>query len=87
MSKQSIQKDLSLQEEPFQGWRIAGTIFGLVFGLLLATIETSITATALVSISDFFGDSTKATWVVLGYLLSYMGMSLYTSPSHGAIPT
>ena len=59
----------------FSGWRLIGVLAVLSFGLELATIETSITATALVSISDFFDDSLTTTWVVLGYLLSYMGAS------------
>lgn len=59
--------------KPFEGWRLTGTLASLALGLMLAVMETSITATALVTISDFFGDSLKATWVVLAYLLSYMG--------------
>lgn len=74
----SDQEELSTgaKVKPLQGWRLAGTLFSLAFGLLLAVCETSITATALVTISDFFGDSIKSTWVVLAYLLSYMGFAI-----------
>ena len=34
-------------------------IVSFAFGLLLAVIETSITATALVSIGEYFGDPIK----------------------------
>jgi hypothetical protein len=67
----------------------------MCLGLFLSTVETSITATALVSIGHYFDNSvtvcmvsrtstlnvqiltfdTQTTWVVLSYLLSYMGKS------------
>ena len=69
---------------PLQGWRLVGVLLTLAFGLLLAVIETSITATALVSISEYFDDFIKATWVVLAYLLSYMGFAvIFTRLSDG----
>ncbi|KIN02299.1 hypothetical protein OIDMADRAFT_103461 [Oidiodendron maius Zn] len=48
----------------------------MCLGLFLSTVETSITATALVSIGHYFNNSIMTTWVVLGYLLSYMGFSV-----------
>ncbi|KAF2433345.1 putative MFS multidrug transporter [Tothia fuscella] len=48
----------------------------LIFRLLLSVIETTITATALVSIGNYFQDPIKATWVVVGYLLAYMGFAV-----------
>jgi hypothetical protein len=60
----------------------------LFFGLFLSVTESSITATALVSIGAYFDNHSKArpfelcscsansfqaTWVVLSYLLAYMG--------------
>ena len=71
-------------KKPLRGWRLTGVLFALAFGLLLAIIETSITATALVTIGRYFDDSIKATWVVLAYLLSYMGFAvIFTRLSDG----
>jgi hypothetical protein len=70
----------------------------MLLGFFLATVETSITATALVSIGEYFNDSftvlkssnlqivqpltlNQATWVVLSYLLSYMGSCAKTQRS------
>jgi hypothetical protein len=44
-----------------------------MLGLLLAVIETSITATALVTIGRYFDDFPGSTWVILSYLLGYSG--------------
>ncbi|KAL8818789.1 MAG: hypothetical protein Q9223_002650 [Gallowayella weberi] len=56
----------------------------LALGLMLAIIETSITATALVTIGEYFQDSVTVTWVVLAYLLSYMGFAvIFTRLSDG----
>ncbi|KAL8719831.1 MAG: hypothetical protein Q9225_003209 [Loekoesia sp. 1 TL-2023] len=44
-------------QKPLRGWRLGGVLFSLALGLALATIETSITATALVTIGEYFGDS------------------------------
>lgn len=46
----------------------------LFFGLLLSALETSIIATALVSISSSLGGSDKSNWVVTAYLITYTGM-------------
>lgn len=46
----------------------------LLFGLLFATLDTSIVSTSLVTISHDLGDFVNAPWVVLSYLLTYMGM-------------
>lgn len=51
---------------------------------MLATIETSITATALVTIGEYFRDSVNVTWVALAYLLSYMSFAIiFTRLSDG----
>ncbi|KAG9236590.1 major facilitator superfamily domain-containing protein [Amylocarpus encephaloides] len=68
--------DLTTTIKPLEGWRLFIVNITLCLGLFLAVVETSITATALVSISEYFNDSSTITWVVLGYLLSYMGFSI-----------
>ncbi|KAH8692258.1 putative MFS multidrug transporter [Talaromyces proteolyticus] len=74
----------SVASEPLRGWRLVVILCSFAFGLLLAVIETSITATALVSIGNYFGDPIKVTWVVLAYLLSYMGFAMiFTRMSDG----
>ncbi|KAK0506855.1 hypothetical protein JMJ35_010709 [Cladonia borealis] len=71
-------------QKPLRGWRLMGVLSSLALGLLLATIETSITATALVTIGEYFGNSVTVTWVVLAYLLSYMGFAIiFTRLSDG----
>ncbi|KFY42310.1 hypothetical protein V495_04564 [Pseudogymnoascus sp. VKM F-4514 (FW-929)] len=61
---------------PLEGWRLGGVTTALLLGLFLATLETSITATALVSIGEDFEATTTTTWVVISYLLSYMGFAV-----------
>ncbi|KFY77332.1 hypothetical protein V499_03250 [Pseudogymnoascus sp. VKM F-103] len=61
---------------PLEGWRLGGVTTALLLGLFLATLETSITATALVSIGEDFSATTTTTWVVISYLLSYMGFAV-----------
>src|SRR5205085_2233386 len=46
--------------------------YSLFLGLFLATLDTSIVATALVTILDEYRDFTRAEWIVLAYLLTYM---------------
>jgi MFS family permease len=43
-------------------------------GMLISCIDTSIVSTSLVKISEDFKDYADASWVVLAYLLTYMGM-------------
>jgi hypothetical protein len=50
------------------------TAFSLLLGLLLSVMESSIVATALVTIGDEFQDFSRIIWTVLSYLLSYMGI-------------
>lgn len=45
----------------------------LLAGLLFSTLDTSIVSTSLVTISNDLNDFTNAPWVVLSYLLTYMG--------------
>lgn len=45
----------------------------LFFGLLLSQMESSIVATSLLDIAHAFDDFIRIQWVVLAYLLTYMG--------------
>jgi MFS family permease len=50
-------------------------IFRLLAGLLFSSLDTSIVSTSLVTISHDLDDFTNAPWIVLAYLLTYMGES------------
>lgn len=52
--------------------------FSLLTGLLFSSLDTSIVSTSLVTISHDLNDFTNAPWIVLAYLLTYMGMSSQT---------
>lgn len=43
----------------------------LCIGLLLSSLESTIVATALVSIASDFNDYGRSNWVVIAYLLTY----------------
>lgn len=51
-------------------------VLSLFFGLLLSQMESSIVATSLLDIARAFNDFIRIQWVVLSYLLTYMGKSL-----------
>lgn len=57
--------------QQLNGIRLWSTVTGLCLALLLSTLESSIVATALVSIAASFGDYAKSSWVVETYLLTY----------------
>ena len=44
----------------------------VLIALLLATMDSSIVSTALVTIGNDFDNFAQTIWIVLGYLLSYM---------------
>ncbi|KAL8730918.1 MAG: hypothetical protein Q9181_004490 [Wetmoreana brouardii] len=64
-------------QKPLRGWRLGGVLFSnaekgligisssLALGLSLAIIETSITATALVTIGEYFGNSVTVSFPLL----------------------
>jgi MFS family permease len=45
----------------------------LCLGVFLSSLETTIIATALVTISSDFGHFDKSSWIVVAYLLTYTG--------------
>ncbi|KHN94262.1 Major facilitator superfamily domain, general substrate transporter [Metarhizium album ARSEF 1941] len=48
----------------------------LLVGLLFSSLDTSIVATSLVTISHELGDFASAPWIILAYLLTYMGFAV-----------
>lgn len=74
--------DETLALTPLHGCRLTVVMFVMCLGLFLTMVETTITATALISIGNYFNESLKVTWVVLSYLLTYMGLHvpLQTNP-------
>lgn len=56
---------------PWQyGWRLYVVLFTLFSGLFLSTLETTIIATALVSISSQLGDFQKVNWIPVACLIT-----------------
>ena len=49
------------------------TLHRLLIGLLFSSLDTSIVATSLVTISHDMDDFGNAPWIILAYLLTYMG--------------
>jgi hypothetical protein len=49
------------------------TCSSLLMGLFISCVDTSIVSTALIKLSDEFMDFSNAPWVVLAYLITYMG--------------
>ncbi|GAB0133498.1 hypothetical protein EsDP_00001905 [Epichloe bromicola] len=54
-------------------------IVALLVGLLFSSLDTSIVATSLVTISHEMDDFVNAPWIVLAYLLTYMGFAVCIS--------
>lgn len=54
-------------------------ILSLLVGLLFSSLDTSIVATSLVTISHELNDFVNAPWIVLAYLLTYMGFAVCIS--------
>ncbi|KXH46370.1 major facilitator superfamily transporter [Colletotrichum nymphaeae SA-01] len=51
-------------------------VFSLLVGLFLATLDTSVIATSLIAISEEIGDHQHTSFVLLAYLLTYMGCAV-----------
>lgn len=47
-------------------------IHSILIGLFLATMDSSIVSTALVTIGNDFNNFIQTIWIVVGYLMSYM---------------
>ncbi|KAK6827659.1 major facilitator superfamily domain-containing protein [Apiospora arundinis] len=61
------------QLHTLKGWRFWVTTACLLCGLFLSGLESSIIATALVSISEAFQDSQRSNWIVASYFITYTG--------------
>ncbi|CAG9940841.1 unnamed protein product [Clonostachys rosea f. rosea IK726] len=66
-------------KHPVQGARQVVLVISLLLGLLFSTLDTSIIATSLITISHEMQDFSNAPWIVLAYLLTYMGFAVWQS--------
>ncbi|POR33283.1 Putative MFS-type transporter C16A3.17c [Tolypocladium paradoxum] len=64
---------------PVNGVRQIVLIASLLVGLLFSSLDTSIVSTSLVTISHELNDFVNAPWIVLAYLLTYMGFAVCIS--------
>ncbi|KAL7931072.1 major facilitator superfamily domain-containing protein [Trichoderma chlorosporum] len=62
-----------------KGLQQAVLVITLLVGLLISTLDTTIVSTSLVTISNDLGDFVNAPWIVLAYLLTYMGFAVCIS--------
>ncbi|KAK8060538.1 drug resistance transporter EmrB/QacA subfamily [Apiospora saccharicola] len=58
---------------PLSGWRLWVTHLCLLLGLFMSSLEATIIATSLVTISAAFEDGQEANWIVAAYLITYTG--------------
>ncbi|KAI0522303.1 major facilitator superfamily domain-containing protein [Xylaria bambusicola] len=58
------------------GWRQVTLVAILLIGLLFSSLDASIVSTSLVTISIDLQDFLNAPWVVLAYLLAYLGLAI-----------
>jgi hypothetical protein len=57
-------------------WRRNVALIGIFAGLFFSTLDSSIVATALVSMIQDFGSFDLAPWIVLAYKLTYMSFAM-----------
>ncbi|KAG6066762.1 hypothetical protein E4U32_005409 [Claviceps aff. humidiphila group G2b] len=60
--------------ERVSGARQKVLVVSLLIGLLFSSLDTAIVATSLITISHEMNDFVHAPWIVLAYLLTYMGI-------------
>ncbi|KAI1339355.1 major facilitator superfamily domain-containing protein [Xylariaceae sp. FL0016] len=58
------------------GWRQAILVSTLLLGILFSSIDASIVSTSLVTISVDLQDFLNAPWIILSYLLAYLGLAI-----------
>ncbi|KAJ3467284.1 hypothetical protein MRS44_004848 [Fusarium solani] len=68
-----------LRKHSVTGPRQAVLVISLLAGLLFSSLDTSIVSTSLVTISHDLNDFVNAPWIVLAYLLTYMGFAVCVS--------
>ncbi|KAI1818551.1 putative MFS multidrug transporter [Poronia punctata] len=66
---------MASQEVP-RGWRQIALVAILLLGLLFSSLDASIVSTSLVTISIDLHNFLDAPWVVLSYLLAYLGLAI-----------
>ncbi|UNI24085.1 hypothetical protein JDV02_009861 [Purpureocillium takamizusanense] len=66
-------------KERFRGVRRTILFIALLVSLLFSSLDTSIVSTALITISHELDDFVNAPWIVLAYLLTYMGFAVCIS--------
>ncbi|KEY68761.1 hypothetical protein S7711_00632 [Stachybotrys chartarum IBT 7711] len=64
---------------PVAGVRQGLLMTALLLGLLFSALDTSIASTSLVTISHDLHDFLNAPWIILAYLLTYMGFAVCIS--------
>ncbi|KAF2795478.1 MFS multidrug transporter-like protein [Melanomma pulvis-pyrius CBS 109.77] len=60
----------------FSGWKLHGITFWLLVALFVAQMDTSVTSTAILEITDQLGDYEKSPWVFTAYMLTFCGFQL-----------
>ncbi|KAF4966624.1 hypothetical protein FSARC_5709 [Fusarium sarcochroum] len=70
---------IGLRKHSVTGPRRTVLVIALLAGLLFSSLDTSIVSTSLVTISHDLNDFTNAPWIVLAYLLTYMGFAVCVS--------
>ncbi|KAF4498071.1 multidrug transporter [Fusarium agapanthi] len=70
---------IGLRKHSITGPRRVVLVISLLAGLLFSSLDTSIVSTSLVTISHDLDDFTNAPWIVLAYLLTYMGFAVCVS--------
>ncbi|RKL20600.1 hypothetical protein BFJ68_g2603 [Fusarium oxysporum] len=70
---------IGLRKHSITGPRRVVLVISLLAGLLFSSLDTSIVSTSLVTISHDLDDFTNAPWIVLAYLLTYMGFAACVS--------
>ncbi|PTD05939.1 putative MFS-type transporter C16A3.17c [Fusarium culmorum] len=70
---------IGLRKHSVTGPRRVVLVISLLMGLLFSSLDTSIVSTSLVTISHDLNDFTNAPWIVLAYLLTYMGFAVCVS--------
>jgi hypothetical protein len=55
------------------GWRLHCTTLGIVLSLLIVNLEVTIVGTSLIAITDDLRGFGETSWVVSGFLVTYMG--------------
>ncbi|KAJ6782868.1 hypothetical protein PWT90_07962 [Aphanocladium album] len=67
---------LGLSKEPIATWRLVLILLCIGLGLFVSLMDTTIVATILLAVSDEFGGYEKSPWVLLAYMLSYVGFAV-----------